>query len=54
MKNVKRKHSEQELSFRVTARQVPTEELIQLFSDAFSSKKAKERDKMKFNDVIPF
>ena len=50
----KKNGSEQEQSFRVTAREVPTEELLQLFGDAFSMKKAKVSDNIKFNDEIPY
>ena len=40
--------------FRVTARQVPTEELLQLFDAAFGTKEATESGKNKFNNEIPF
>ncbi len=49
-----KKSPKQEQSFRVTARQVPTEELLQLFGDAFGTKKAKESDNIKCNDQIPY
>ena len=50
----RKKDSAQEQRSRVTARVVPAEELLQLFSDAFSSKKAKESDHIKYNDQIPY
>ena len=55
MAKVKKKVSKEEQSFRVTCREVPTEELLQLFSDAFGTEKvSKKSDKIKFNDEIPF
>ncbi|MBR4131243.1 MAG: hypothetical protein IKU02_10055 [Bacteroidaceae bacterium] len=40
--------------FRVTARQVPAEELLKLFDAAFNTKKATENGNLKFNDQIPY
>lgn len=54
MAKKKQKASGKEQSFRVTARQVPTEELLQLFGEAFGTKKAKESDNIKYNDQIPY
>ena len=55
MAKVKATTSKREQTFRVSARVVPAEELLQLFGNAFGTeKKAKEISNNKFYDELPY